>query len=134
LATYNQFHIRVSLPSIVPTVTPSSSKFAEQSFQLLSFVHSPTIQEIVVAFKNDVLVRDSPDESQRGINVRLLSALLQDRREVLSATSSSGNRTLVQGLDLAIFPGIWTHVDYSWIHDIEHLTLALVVAAAVAPR
>jgi hypothetical protein len=34
---------------------------------------------------------DSPDESQTGINVRVLPALLQDRREVLTATSTSGN-------------------------------------------
>jgi hypothetical protein len=35
--------------------------------------------------------RDSPDESQTGINVRVFPALLQDRREVLTATSISGN-------------------------------------------
>ena len=35
--------------------------------------------------------RDSPDESQTGINVRVFPALLQDRREVLIATSTSGN-------------------------------------------
>ena len=35
--------------------------------------------------------RDSPDESQTGINVRVFPALLQDRREVLTATSTSGN-------------------------------------------
>src|SRR5215467_8193210 len=35
--------------------------------------------------------RHSPDESQTGINVRVSPALLQDRREVLTATSTSGN-------------------------------------------
>src|SRR5262245_44680175 len=35
--------------------------------------------------------RDSPDESQTGINVRGFPALLQDRREVLTATSTSDN-------------------------------------------
>jgi hypothetical protein len=30
------------------------------------------------------LIRDSPDESQTGINVRVFLALLQDRREVLT--------------------------------------------------
>ena len=35
--------------------------------------------------------RDSPDDSQTGINVRVSPALLQDRREVLTATSTSGN-------------------------------------------
>src|SRR5215813_9983391 len=35
--------------------------------------------------------RDSPDESQTGINVRVFPALLQDRREMLTATSTSGN-------------------------------------------
>src|SRR5262249_56422012 len=38
------------------------------------------------------LSRDSPDESQTGINVRVSPALLQDRREVLTATSTSGPR------------------------------------------
>ena len=42
----------------------------------------------VLAFAFD---RDSPDESQTGINVRVFPALLQDRREVLTATSTSGN-------------------------------------------
>jgi hypothetical protein len=53
--------------------------------------------------------RDSPDESQTGINIRVFPALLQDRHEVLTATSTSGSRTLGRGSDLAIFPGIWTH-------------------------
>src|SRR5262249_45297764 len=35
--------------------------------------------------------RDSPDEFQTGINVRVFPALLQDRREVLTATSTSGS-------------------------------------------
>ena len=35
--------------------------------------------------------RDSPDESQTGINVRVFPALLQDRREVLTAASTSDN-------------------------------------------
>jgi hypothetical protein len=38
-----------------------------------------------------LLNRDSPDESQTGINVGVFPALLQDRREVLTATSTSGN-------------------------------------------
>jgi hypothetical protein len=50
------------------------------------------------------LNRDSLDESQTGINVRVFPALLQDRREMLIATSTSGNRTLGRGSDLAIFP------------------------------
>jgi hypothetical protein len=39
----------------------------------------------------DDVIRDSPDESQNGINVRVFPALLQDRREVLTALSTSGN-------------------------------------------
>ena len=38
-----------------------------------------------------LFIRDSPNESQTGINVRVSPALLQDRREVLTATSTSGN-------------------------------------------
>src|SRR5262245_26101014 len=34
-----------------------------------------------------------PDESQTGINVRVFPALLQDRREVLTATSTAVIRT-----------------------------------------
>jgi hypothetical protein len=37
------------------------------------------------------LDRDSPDESQTGINVRVFPALLQGRRKVLTATSTSDN-------------------------------------------
>jgi len=37
------------------------------------------------------LNRDSPDESQTGINVRVFPAFLQDRREVLTATSTPIN-------------------------------------------
>src|SRR5262249_50714203 len=53
--------------------------------------------------------RDSPDESQTGINVRVFPAFLQDRRQVLTATSTRLTRTLGRGSDLAIFPGTWTH-------------------------
>jgi hypothetical protein len=41
--------------------------------------------------RQQYIIRDSPDESQTGINVRVFPALLQDRREVLTATSTSGN-------------------------------------------
>jgi len=41
-----------------------------------------------------------------GINVRVSPALLQDRREVLTATSTRVTRTLGRGSDLAIFLGI----------------------------
>jgi hypothetical protein len=37
------------------------------------------------------IIRDSPDESQTGINIRVFPALLQERREVLTATSTSRN-------------------------------------------
>jgi hypothetical protein len=37
-------------------------------------------------------------KSQTGINVRVFPALLQDRREVLTATGTSGNGRLVEGL------------------------------------
>jgi hypothetical protein len=44
------------------------------------------------------ICRDSPDESQTGINVRVFPALLQDRREVLTATNTSGSRIVAQAL------------------------------------
>src|SRR5262249_40604567 len=55
------------------------------------------------------LIRDSPDDSQTGINVRVFPAFLQDRREVLTLPAPRVTRTLGRGSDLAIFPGIWTH-------------------------
>jgi hypothetical protein len=48
------------------------------------------------------ITENSPDESQTGINVRVFPALLQDRREVLTATSTSVIPTLGRGSDLAI--------------------------------
>src|SRR5258707_219935 len=62
-----------------------------------------------VAAKRLHLNRDSPDESQTGINVRVFPALLQDRREVLTATTTSGNPNAWSRVDLAVFPGIWAH-------------------------
>src|SRR5262249_51135697 len=44
-----------------------------------------------------------------GISVRVFPALLQDRREVLTATAPRVTRTPARGSDLAIFPGIWTY-------------------------
>jgi hypothetical protein len=41
--------------------------------------------------------------------IRVFPALLQDRREVLTATSTLGNPNAGRGSDLAIFPCIWTH-------------------------
>ena len=38
----------------------------------------------------NVINRDSPDESQTGINVRAFPALLQDRREVLTTNPHLG--------------------------------------------
>jgi hypothetical protein len=87
------------------------------------------------AKRPNAMSRDSPDESPTGINVRVFPALLQDRREVLTATSTSGNQNAGRGSDRAIFPGIWTHSFCRLLlNDTERLTLALVVAAAVAPR
>ncbi len=57
----------------------------------------------------EIITRDSPDESQTGINVRVFPALLQDGREMWLATSSSGSPNDGRGVDLAIFPGIWAH-------------------------
>ena len=49
------------------------------------------------------------DDSQTGVNIRVFPALLQDRREVPTATGTSGSPNGGRGADLAIFPGIWTH-------------------------
>src|SRR5215813_1637913 len=62
------------------------------------------------------LNRDSPDESQTAINVRVFPALLQDRSEVLTATSTSGKpNACSRGL-------IWP---FSWHLDALLLSVAL---------
>src|SRR5262245_9130536 len=50
-----------------------------------------TVFKTSIVFIISSLNRDPPDESQAGINVRVFPALLQDRREVLTATCTSGN-------------------------------------------
>ena len=52
---------------------------------------------------------DSPDESQTGVNIRAFPAFPQDRREVRTVLARRAARTVVEGADLAIFPGIWAH-------------------------
>src|SRR5260370_25392809 len=64
--------------------------------------------------------RDSPDESQTGINVRVFPALLQDGREVLTATSTSGNPNAWSRVDLAVFPGIWAHSFFRLLLNESH--------------
>ena len=41
----------------------------------------------------------------------LLRPFLQDRRKVQTATCTLGSPTIGQGVDLAIFPGIWTYAN-----------------------
>src|ERR1035437_5125236 len=55
------------------------------------------------------LIRDSPDDSQIGADVRGFPAFRQDRSEFRTATVTSGGPNGGRGADLAIFAGIWTH-------------------------
>ena len=48
--------------------------------------------------------RDSPDESQTGINVRVFPALLQDRREVLSLGSTANCHLIQRKISTASSP------------------------------
>src|ERR1039458_3104822 len=50
------------------------------------------------------LSRDSPDESQTGVNIRAFPAFPQDSREVRTATGASGSPNGGRGADLATFP------------------------------
>ena len=69
------------------------------------------------------------------MNIGAFSASLQDRREVWTATSTSGSPNGGRAADLAIFVGIWTYCSRQLdLHAIEGLMLALVVAAAVVPQ
>jgi hypothetical protein len=56
-----------------------------------------------------VLNWDSPNDARIGVYIRVFPAFLQDKREVWTATSASGNPNAGRGPDLAIFTGIWTH-------------------------
>jgi hypothetical protein len=67
---------------LMPTTPTSVSLLPNAPTLLFDWANTPTLES---------LNRDSPDESQIGINVRVFPTLLQDRREVLTATSTSGN-------------------------------------------
>jgi hypothetical protein len=45
------------------------------------------------------LIRDSPYDSQTGVNIRAFPAFLQDSREVRTATSASGSPNGGRGAD-----------------------------------
>jgi hypothetical protein len=47
--------------------------------------------------------------SETDINIRAIPAFLQDRRELRTATGTSGNPNAGRGADLAVFLGIETH-------------------------
>jgi len=79
--------------------------------------------------------RHSPDDSETSVESSEFAASLQARREIWLATSSSRSPKDGRGVDLAIFPGIWTHSFCRLLlNDTERPTLALVVAAAAVPR
>jgi hypothetical protein len=66
----------------------------------------------------------------------LFQAFLQRKRELRTATSTSGSPHGGRGSDLAIFPWHWDTPlpSVALERPIEHVTLALVVAAAAVPR
>ena len=83
------------------------------------------------------LSRDSPDAPGTGVNIGAFPAFLQGRREVRTATSTSGSPHGGRGSDLAIFAWHWDTPLPSVAlgrMPIEHVTLALVVAAVAVPR
>jgi hypothetical protein len=87
-------------------------------------------------YRTGALNRDSPDESQTGVNIRAFPAFPQDSREVRTATGASGSPNGGRGADLAIFPGIGTPSSRRALErmTIERLTPALVVAAVAVQR
>src|ERR1019366_9950334 len=58
------------------------------------------------------VIRDSPDDSRTGLDIRDFRGLLQGRREVRRATVISGSAIGGREADLAIFAGIWTHFSH----------------------
>ena len=77
---------------------PTLDKIVQGSIERCELVHTRKIY-----LERIESSRNSPDESQTSINVRVFPALLQDRREVQTATSTSGNPNAWSGSDLAIF-------------------------------
>jgi hypothetical protein len=55
------------------------------------------------------LNRDSPDDRRAGVHIGAFPAFQQDRREVWTATGTSGRPNDGRASNLAIFAGIWTH-------------------------
>jgi hypothetical protein len=81
--------------------------------------------------------RHSPDDSRTGVNIRAFPVSLEDRREVRTPTGTLGQpERLVEGL---IWPSPW-HLEALLLSvalermTVEHLMLALVVAAAAVPQ
>jgi hypothetical protein len=58
---------------------------------MTTIVGRKAIKEEAIKEEVNAVNRDSPDEPQTGINVPVFPTLLQDRREVLTAISTSGN-------------------------------------------
>ena len=58
---------------------------------------------------NNVINRDSPDDSRTGVSISVFPTFQQDRSAVRTATVTSGSPDDGRGADLAIFAGIWTH-------------------------
>src|SRR5262245_12353842 len=67
---------------------PRASNSSAPPLESLSRFTPLTVNQ---AYAQRVPKHRSQDESQTGINVRVFPTLLQDRREVLTATSTSGN-------------------------------------------
>jgi hypothetical protein len=83
-----------------------------------------------------VSIGDSPDAPGSSANIGAFPAFLQRKRELRTATSTSGSPHGGRGSDLAIFPWHWDTPlpSVALERPIEHVTLALVVAAAAVPR
>src|SRR5262245_51195117 len=85
----------VHLKSIRPRHCVLASHDDRRILRRLQGVNQRAVVAVSVSIAStngfSLLNRDSPDESQTGVNVRVFPALLQDSREVLTATSTSGN-------------------------------------------
>jgi predicted porin len=77
------------VPPFLPQVLTATISNDTSVTLLAKYTNGPL--KLYAGYEWIQFTRDSPDESQTGINVRVFPALLQDRREVLTATSTSDN-------------------------------------------
>src|SRR5665811_765828 len=80
---------------------------------------SSMIRKFLAPVPGQRLIRDSPDDSRIGADIRGFPAFRQDRSEFRTATVTSDGPNGGRGADLAIFAGIWTHSSHRQLSHLD---------------